>query len=106
MAGDLFSGLGELPQYLAQVHERVKDISFQSKTRFSHDQGRAIEEMRSTLADVIAKLPENLRSAPQVKKLEEIISTFIASSSTTKGSPLAGLRPATVRRGPAARTRS
>jgi len=69
---DLFSGLGELPQNLAQVQERVKDISFQSKTRFSYDQVRAIEEMRSTLADVIAKLPANLRSDPQVRKLEEI----------------------------------
>jgi NTE family protein len=50
----------------------VKDISFQSKTRFSHDQVRAIETMRSTLADVLAKLPASLRSDPQVKKLLEI----------------------------------
>jgi NTE family protein len=68
---DLFSGFGELPKNLAQVQERVKDISFQSKTRFSHDQVRAIEAMRSTLADVLAKLPANLRADPQVKKLEE-----------------------------------
>ena len=72
VAVDLFSGLGELPTNLAQVQERVKDISFQSKTRFSHDQVRAIEAMRSTLADVLGKLPANLRSDPQVKKLEEI----------------------------------
>jgi NTE family protein len=72
VAVDLFSGLGELPQNLAQVQERVKDISFQSKMRFSHEQVRAIEAMRSTLADVIAKLPANLRADPQVKKLEEI----------------------------------
>jgi NTE family protein len=72
VAVDLFSGLGELPQNLAQVQERVKDISFQSKARFSHEQIRAIEAMRSTLADVIAKLPANLRSDPQVKKLEAI----------------------------------
>ncbi len=68
---DLFSGFGELPKNLAQVQERVKDISFQSKTRFSHDQVRAIEAMRSTLADVLAKLPASLRADPQVKKLEE-----------------------------------
>ena len=72
VAVDLFSGLGTLPTNLAQVQERVKDISFQSKTRFSHEQVRAIEEMRSTLADVIAKLPAKLRSDPQVKKLEQI----------------------------------
>jgi NTE family protein len=28
--------------------------------------------MRRTLADVLAKLPENLRGDPQVKKLEEV----------------------------------
>jgi NTE family protein len=72
VAVDLFSGLGELPKNLAQVQERVKDISFQSKTRFSYEQVRAIEDMRRTLADVIAKLPANLRADPQVKKLEEI----------------------------------
>lgn len=72
VAVDLFSGLGELPKNLAQVQERVKDISFQSKTRFSYEQVRAIEDLRSTLAEVIGKLPANLRADPQVKKLEEI----------------------------------
>ena len=72
VAVDLFSGLGELPQNLAQVQERVKDIQFQSKTRFSLDQIRQIETLRSTLADVIAKLPADLRADPQVKRLEEV----------------------------------
>ena len=31
---------GRVPKNLAQVQERVKDISFQSKTRFSHEQVR------------------------------------------------------------------
>ena len=70
VAVDLFSGLGELPKNIAQVSERVKDISFQSKTRFSYDQVRQIEALRSTLAAVLAKMPANLRSDPQVKKLE------------------------------------
>ena len=69
---DLFSGLGELPKNLAQVQERVKDIQFQSKTRFSLDQIREIEALRSTLAAVLGKLPAALRSDPQVKKLEAI----------------------------------
>jgi NTE family protein len=69
---DLFSGLGELPKNLDQVQERVKDIQFQSKTRFSYDQIREIEALRSTLADVLAKLPTDLLSDPQVKKLEEV----------------------------------
>jgi NTE family protein len=69
---DLFSGLGDLPQNLDQVQERVKDIQFQSKARFSITQVREIEAMRSTLADVLGRLPANLRSDPQVQKLEEI----------------------------------
>jgi NTE family protein len=69
---DLFSGLGELPSNLNQVQERVKDIQFQSKTRFSYAQIREIEALRSTLADVLGKLPASLRSDPQVKKLQEL----------------------------------
>jgi NTE family protein len=69
---DLFSGLGELPRNLAQVQERVKDIQFQSKTRFSLAQIREVEALRSTLAEVIAKLPAQLRADPQVKKLQAI----------------------------------
>jgi NTE family protein len=69
---DLFSGLGELPRNLAQVQERVKDIQFQSKARFSLAQIREVEALRSTLADVIARLPAPLRADPQVKKLEEV----------------------------------
>ena len=69
---DLFSGLGELPKNIAQVQERVKDIQFQSKTRFSMAQIREIEALRKTLADVLDKLPADLRSDPQVKKLAEM----------------------------------
>lgn len=69
---DLFSGLGSMPRNLDQVSERVKDIQFQSKSRFSMEEVRKIEEMRSTLASVIAKLPAKLRSDPEVKKLEHI----------------------------------
>jgi len=72
VAVDLFSGLGELPRNLDQVQERVKDIQFQSKSRFSLEQIRAIESLRSTLADVIARLPANLLSDPQVRKLQEV----------------------------------
>jgi len=72
VAVDLFSGLGTLPRNLAQVQERVKDISFQSKTRFSHEQVRDIEAMRSALANVLDKLPTSLRADPDVKKLEAI----------------------------------
>jgi NTE family protein len=69
---DLFSGLGALPRNLGQVQERVKDIQFQSKVRFSVDQMRKIEDLRSALADVIGRLPKSLRADPKVRKLEAI----------------------------------
>jgi len=69
---DLFSGSGELPRSLEQVQERVKDIQFQSKTRSARAQIHDIEALRSALADVLAKLPENLRDDPQVRKLDEV----------------------------------
>jgi NTE family protein len=69
---DLFSGLGELPRNLGQVQERVKDIQFQSKARLSLEKFREIEALRSTLADVLVKLPASLRSDPQVRKLQEV----------------------------------
>ncbi|MGB9495080.1 MAG: patatin-like phospholipase family protein [Azonexus sp.] len=69
---DLFSGQGEMPKNLAQVQERVKDIQFQSKERFSYDQIREFEALRSALADVIERLPAAMRSDPQVKKLAAI----------------------------------
>jgi NTE family protein len=69
---DLFSGAGRMPENLNQVQERVKDIQFQSKARYSFDEIRKLETMRSTLAAVLAKMPASLRSDPQVKKLESI----------------------------------
>jgi NTE family protein len=72
VAVDLFSGKGELPQNLAQVQERAKDIQYQSKQRLTDSRIREIEALRSTLADVIAKLPQSLRSDPQVQKLAEV----------------------------------
>ena len=68
---DVFSGWGELPKSLEQVQERVKDIQFQSKMRSARAQIQDIEALRSALADVLAKLPEDLRGDPQVRKLEE-----------------------------------
>lgn len=69
---DLFSGSGDLPRNLEQADERAKDIMYQSKQRFTGDQIRRIEELRTMLADVFAKLPEDLRADPQVQKLAAI----------------------------------
>jgi NTE family protein len=72
VAVDVFSGKGELPQNLDQVQERAKDIQYQSKQRLTDTVIRKIETLRSTLADVLAKLPESLLADPQVRKLAEV----------------------------------
>ena len=69
---DLFSGRGRVPKNLAEVAERVKDIQYQSKARLSREQVRKVEALRSLIRDVVAKLPANLRSDAQVKKLAEV----------------------------------
>ncbi len=70
---DLFSGLGEMPKNLDQVQERVKDIQFQSKTRFSLDQVRQIEALREHAGRrALQSCRPSLRSDPQVRKLEEV----------------------------------
>ncbi len=68
---DLFSGRGRVPRNLAEVAERVKDIQYQSKARLSREQVRKVETMRSLIRDVVAKLPADLRSDAQVRKLAE-----------------------------------
>ena len=73
VAIDLFSGMGsKLPQNLDQVNERVKDIQYQSKQRLTGAMIRRIEDLRSTLADVLGKLPKSLLGDPQVQKLAEV----------------------------------
>lgn len=69
---DLFSGAGEPPQNLNQVQERAKDIQYSSKTRFNASRLREFEEIRASLRRVIEKLPEALRSDPDVQRLKAI----------------------------------
>jgi NTE family protein len=67
---DVFSGLGESPQNLDQVHERVKDIQYASKARFNTSRLQEFEELRAALGRVIDKLPDTLQSDPDVQKLK------------------------------------
>jgi len=69
---DLFSGTGDLPQNLNQVHERAKDIQYQSKQRFSYAKIKEMESLRSALAELLGKLPPEMRADPEVEKLSAI----------------------------------
>jgi len=69
---DVFCGSGLMPQTLDQASERLKDIQYQSKQSLSHATIRRVEEVRDLVADLIAKLPAELKKDPTVQKLEEV----------------------------------
>ena len=62
---DLWSARGAVPRTLAEVITRQKEIQYSSRTRASSDQFRKEQKLRSALADLISKLPENLRDTPE-----------------------------------------
>ena len=69
---DVFSGAGEAPKNLAEVHERAKDIQYASKTRFNTTRVKEIEGLRVALRRLLTKLPAALEDDPDVKKLAAV----------------------------------
>jgi NTE family protein len=69
---DLFSGAGEVPGNIDQVNERVKDIQYSSKAIMNAARLKELEELRAILHRVIEKLPEALRSDPDVQRLKAV----------------------------------
>jgi NTE family protein len=72
---DNFPSRGELPRTLDQILERAKDIQYSSKTRFNADRILELGSVFASMARVLEKLPPNLRSDPDVKKLTPFCST-------------------------------
>ena len=69
---DVFSGAGELPKSIREVQERMKDIQYSSKTRVNTDRVSEMEELRNSLHRLLDKLPPELRTDPDVQKLDAI----------------------------------
>ncbi|WP_321945212.1 patatin-like phospholipase family protein [Paraburkholderia sp. J10-1] len=69
---DVFSGAGALPQNLSQVQERMKDLQYASKTRFNAARVKQQEALRASLRRVLAMLPEEARSDPDVEQLAAV----------------------------------
>jgi len=59
---DLFSARGSLPRDMFDVSERQKDIGYSSRTRYTTDVFRRVQELRSKLFDTLQRIPEQLRS--------------------------------------------
>jgi len=63
---DLFNARGEMPRTLSGVLERQKDITYSSRTRMNTDALAANLNLQQAIADLISKLPANLRNDPSV----------------------------------------
>ncbi|WP_373425373.1 patatin-like phospholipase family protein [Variovorax boronicumulans] len=63
---DLFNARGEMPHNMAGVMERQKDITYSSRTRMNTDATAANMNLQQAIADLITKLPANLRKDPSV----------------------------------------
>ena len=69
---DLFAARGELPQTLAEVNEREKDIRFSSRTRLNTTVELQQQAIAQAAQRLVAKLPAALRDDPDAKALAEV----------------------------------
>jgi len=63
---------GELPRSLAEVSTRQKEIQYSSRTRASTDSFKRIQRLRRVTADLLDKLPEELRRSPEAALLRNV----------------------------------
>ncbi|HEY7248722.1 MAG TPA: patatin-like phospholipase family protein [Xanthobacteraceae bacterium] len=66
---DLWDARGDVPRTMAQVLTRQKEIVYSSRTRANSDRARQVQQMRNTLATLLQKLPEELRTGPEFEIL-------------------------------------
>jgi NTE family protein len=69
---DLWSARGEFPRNIFDVMTREKEIRYSSRTRAGTDQFKHIQKLRHTLADLLEKLPEELKNGPEVRLLGSV----------------------------------
>jgi NTE family protein len=67
---DLWNARGDLPNTMADVTTRQKEIQYSSRTRANSDRFKQIQILRRALAGLIEKLPEEMKSLPEVKILK------------------------------------
>jgi NTE family protein len=66
---DLWSARGEFPRNLLEVMTREKEIRYSSRTRAGTDEFKHRQKLRTAVASLIEKLPEDLRNSPEAKLL-------------------------------------
>lgn len=66
---DLWSARGEFPRDMFEVMTREKEIRYSSRTRAGTDQFKHVQKLRRAAAELLEKLPEELRNNPEAKLL-------------------------------------
>jgi NTE family protein len=66
---DLWSARGDFPRNMLDVATREKEIRYSSRTRAGTDQFKHVQRLRHNLADLIEKLPEDLKNSPEARLL-------------------------------------
>jgi NTE family protein len=68
---DLWSARGALPRDLTELEVRAKEIRFSSRTRQGTDRYKYEQRLRRAAANLLKRLPEELRGDPDVRLLEQ-----------------------------------
>jgi NTE family protein len=76
---DLWNARGEFPRNLAEVETRRKEINYSSRTRAKTDYIKRLQAGRCALANLLSKLPEELRESEEAKLLSSIASPKVYS---------------------------
>ena len=66
---DLWNARGKLPDNMAQVATRQKEILYSSRTRDNTDQFTASQTIRHAVENLIKKLPNEMKEYPEVETL-------------------------------------
>jgi NTE family protein len=67
---DLWNARGDLPTNIAEVTTRQKEIQYSSRTRAYSDRFKHMQTIRGALANLLAKLPEELKDLPEAQLLK------------------------------------
>lgn len=69
---DLFPAQGAMPQDMAEVSARQKDITYSSRTRAGTTRFRQVFSLRRRLLDALARVPEDLRTEADRETIREL----------------------------------
>ncbi|MDE1901199.1 MAG: patatin-like phospholipase family protein [Alphaproteobacteria bacterium] len=69
---DLWSARGSVPRDMSQVLTRQKEIQYSSRTRASTDRFRALQKRRYAIANLLDKMPDELKSSPDAQLLHPV----------------------------------